>query len=220
MNAAATSQAKRISKTENSSQLVENFSASTSVEWGSIIDPVLQRCAQEEAAAKSSDTPSIVSTVENPAANSQSEDIPLPSHRHAVLTPDQQIRLAHLLKSDRTKNDPVLQRRAQEEAAANSSKTPEIPQSIQAKLTVSTPGDKYEQEADAMAAKVMAMPDRAIEPQQIASKQSNSTTAALQRAVNEDKTVSPELENGHPKRNGRQSLTRSSALVYGRAFRS
>lgn len=41
----------------------------------------------------------------------------------------------------------------------------------------------------------MAMPERAIEPQQIASKQSNSTTAALQRAGTEDKTVRPELEN-------------------------
>jgi hypothetical protein len=89
----------------------------------------------------------------------------------------------------------VLSRWAQEEAVAQSSDTSKIAPSIQAKLTVSTPGDKYEQEADAMAAKVMAMPDRAIEPQQIASKQSNSTTAALQRAGTEDKTVRPELEN-------------------------
>jgi len=66
---------------------------------------------------------------------------------------------------------------------------------IQAKLTVSTPGDKYEQEADAMAAKVMAMPDTAIEPQQKTPFQPNSTTAAVQRTGQEDKTVSPELEN-------------------------
>jgi hypothetical protein len=31
--------------------------------------------------------------------------------------------------------------------------------SIQTKLTVGAPGDKYEQEADSMAAKVMTMPD-------------------------------------------------------------
>jgi hypothetical protein len=42
-----------------------------------------------------------------------------------------------------------------------------------------------------MAAKVMAMPDRAIEPQQIASKQSNSTTAALQRADQKTKQSAP-----------------------------
>ena len=67
--------------------------------------------------------------------------------------------------------------------------------SIQAKLTVSTPGDKYEQEADAIAAKIMAMPDSAISEQLLAPKQTNPTTAAVQRAAREDKTVSPELEN-------------------------
>jgi hypothetical protein len=35
---------------------------------------------------------------------------------------------------------------------------------VQTKLTVGAPGDKYEQEADSMAAKVMAMPDSAIKP--------------------------------------------------------
>lgn len=34
---------------------------------------------------------------------------------------------------------------------------------VQAKLTIGQPGDKYEQEADAMAAKVMRMPDSAIQ---------------------------------------------------------
>jgi hypothetical protein len=101
--------------------------------------------------------------------------------------------IARFPTSDWMKNDPLLRRWAQEEAAAKSSETSKIAPSIQAKLTVSTPGDKYEQEADAMAAKVMAMPDRAIEP--FAPKQSNHTTTGLQRAVNEDKTVSPELEN-------------------------
>ncbi|MEP6519604.1 eCIS core domain-containing protein [Microcoleus vaginatus] len=35
---------------------------------------------------------------------------------------------------------------------------------VQTKLTVGAPGDKYEQEADSMAAKVMRMPDSAIKP--------------------------------------------------------
>jgi hypothetical protein len=43
-----------------------------------------------------------------------------------------------------------------------------------------------------MAAKVMAMPHTAIEPQQEAP---NPTTPSVQRAVNEDKTVSTQLEN-------------------------
>ena len=98
------------------------------------------------------------------------------------------MRVDRLLKSNWTKIDPVLSRWAQKEAAAKSSETQQIAPSIQAKLTVSTPGGNYEQEADAMAAKVMAMPDRAIEPQQIASKQSNSTTAALQRNAPSTKT--------------------------------
>jgi hypothetical protein len=37
-------------------------------------------------------------------------------------------------------------------------------ESVQTKLTVGAPGDKYEQEADSMAAKVMRMPDSAIKP--------------------------------------------------------
>ncbi|HLO85347.1 MAG TPA: DUF4157 domain-containing protein [Nostocaceae cyanobacterium] len=36
-------------------------------------------------------------------------------------------------------------------------------QAIQAKLTVGEPGDKYEQEADAMASQVMSMPDTAVQ---------------------------------------------------------
>ena len=60
-------------------------------------------------------------------------------------------------------NDRVLLIWAREEAAAKSSNTPSIAPSIQAKLTVSTPGDKYEQEADGTAAKIMAMPDSAIQ---------------------------------------------------------
>lgn len=67
--------------------------------------------------------------------------------------------------------------------------------SIQAKLTVSTPRDKYEQEADATAAKIMAMPDSAIQSIERSTPQSHPTTAAVQRAFERDRTVSPELEN-------------------------
>jgi hypothetical protein len=49
---------------------------------------------------------------------------------------------------------------------------------IQTKLTVGAPGDKYEQEADSMAAKVMAMPDSAI--QQPIQRQTKEETEAVQ----------------------------------------
>jgi hypothetical protein len=52
-------------------------------------------------------------------------------------------------------------------------------QSLQTKLTVGAPGDKYEQEADSMAAKVMTMPDSAL--QQPIQRQTDSETEAVQR---------------------------------------
>ena len=49
---------------------------------------------------------------------------------------------------------------------------------VQTKLTVGAPGDKYEQEADSMAAKVMTMPDEAI--QQPIQRQTREETEAVQ----------------------------------------
>ncbi|MEG4632684.1 hypothetical protein QUB56_24350, partial [Microcoleus sp. AR_TQ3_B6] len=49
---------------------------------------------------------------------------------------------------------------------------------VQTKLTVGAPGDKYEQEADSMAAKVMTMPDSAI--QQPIQRQTGEDTEAVQ----------------------------------------
>jgi hypothetical protein len=49
---------------------------------------------------------------------------------------------------------------------------------VQTKLTVGAPGDKYEQEADSMAAKVMRMPDEAI--QQPIQRQTGEDTEAVQ----------------------------------------
>ena len=51
-------------------------------------------------------------------------------------------------------------------------------ESVQTKLTVGAPGDKYEQEADSMAAKVMRMPDSAI--QQPIQRQTGKETEAVQ----------------------------------------
>jgi Domain of unknown function (DUF4157) len=51
-------------------------------------------------------------------------------------------------------------------------------QSLQTKLTVGAPGDKYEQEADSMAAKVMTMPDSAI--QKPIQRQTEEETEAVQ----------------------------------------
>ena len=49
---------------------------------------------------------------------------------------------------------------------------------VQTKLTIGAPGDKYEQEADSMAAKVMTMPDSAI--QQPIQRQTGEETEAVQ----------------------------------------
>ena len=124
--------------------------------------------------------------------SSQSQDFkPLP----APTTPDGQIQLSRLPTSDWMKNDPLLLRWAQEEAATNSSDAPELKESIQAKLTVSTPGDKYEQEADLMAAKIMAMPDPAIQPRETSPCVANFTTKVAQRTPHDNKTVSRDLES-------------------------
>ena len=171
-------------------------------------DPLLRRWAQEEAATNLSDTSpatdvaqrtwrddrTLSPELEAGNINSTSLSNPLAENlqarRERLLEP----MISRFPTSDWMKNDPMLRRWAQEEAAAKSSDTSKIAPSIQAKLTVSTPGDKYELEADAMAAKVMAMPDSALSSQQQAG-QSNSTTAAVQRMGAEDKTVSPDLEN-------------------------
>ncbi|MEG5161345.1 hypothetical protein QUB37_12980, partial [Microcoleus sp. AT3-A2] len=171
-------------------------------------DPLIRRWAREDAAAaaaaaKSSDTSNTTDvaqrtseddrtfspSLETENTNSTSSSNPSPDNqiqRKRFLEPN----LSRFPTSDWIKNDPLIRRWAREDAAAaaKSSDT----SSIQAKLTVSTPGDKYELEADAMAAKVMAMPHTAIEPQQEAP---NPTNPSVQRAVNEDKTVSTQLEN-------------------------
>ena len=93
--------------------------------------------------------------------------------------------------------DAVGQQSAQlkQDCQAGSSDTPSVTPPIQAKLTVSTPGDKYELEADAMAAKIMAMPDSAIQQQELTTPESHPTTPSVQRASQGDRTVNPELEN-------------------------
>ncbi|HLP88453.1 MAG TPA: DUF4157 domain-containing protein [Nostocaceae cyanobacterium] len=58
---------------------------------------------------------------------------------------------------------------------------------IQAKLTVGEPGDKYEQEADAMASKVLSMPDTAVQRESEEKVQTkplaNGITPVVQRAA-------------------------------------
>ncbi len=62
---------------------------------------------------------------------------------------------------------PQLQRETMPEEAEELQRQPEEEElqakAIQPKLTIGQPGDKYEQEADSMAAKVMAMPDSAVQ---------------------------------------------------------
>jgi hypothetical protein len=76
---------------------------------------------------------------------------------------------------------------------------------VQTKLTVGAPGDKYEQEADSMAAKVMRMPDSAIKPpiqrqtgEKIEAVQMqplvNSITPVVQRESGEEEEVQMKSE--------------------------
>jgi hypothetical protein len=53
--------------------------------------------------------------------------------------------------------------------------------SVQTKLTVGAPGDRYEQEADAMAAQVMTMPDSAVQREMAPDEEEVQTKPALQR---------------------------------------
>lgn len=55
---------------------------------------------------------------------------------------------------------------------------PDKPSAVQPKLTVGTPGDKYEQEADAMASQVMAMPDSAVQRETAPEKQTEEEVQA------------------------------------------
>jgi len=77
-----------------------------------------------------------------------------------------------------------LQMQPKEEIQAKSSsgepqeKEEQNQELVQTKLTVGAPGDKYEQEADSMAAKVMTMPDEAI--QQPIQRQTREETEAVQ----------------------------------------
>ncbi|MEG4323831.1 eCIS core domain-containing protein [Microcoleus sp. herbarium5] len=179
-------------------------------------DPLIRRWAREDAAAaaaaaaKSSDTSNTTDVAQRTSEDDRTfspslETGNIDSTSSSNPSPENQIQNKRFLEpnlsrfptSDWIKNDPMIRRWAREDAAAaaaaaKSSDTQKTAQSIQAKLTVSTPGDKYELEADAMAAKVMAMPHTAIEPQQ---ETPNPTTPSVQRAVNEDKTVSTQLEN-------------------------
>jgi hypothetical protein len=70
---------------------------------------------------------------------------------------------------EQEKSTESLQMQSEEEIQAKSSesesqeKEEQNQELVQTKLTVGAPGDKYEQEADSMAAKVMTMPDSAIQ---------------------------------------------------------
>jgi hypothetical protein len=93
-------------------------------------------------------------------------------------------RLATSGVKEQEKSTESLQMQPLEEIQAKSSegqpqeKEEQNKELVQTKLTVGAPGDKYEQEADSMAAKVMTMPDSAI--QQPIQRQTGEETEAVQ----------------------------------------
>src|SRR4028119_6811 len=74
-------------------------------------------------------------------------------------------------------------------------------ESVQTKLTVGAPGDKYEQEADSMAGKVMAMPDSAI--QQPIQRQTGEETEAVQMQPEEE--IQAKSSSGEPQEKEEQN---------------
>jgi hypothetical protein len=93
-------------------------------------------------------------------------------------------RLAASGVKEQEKSTKSLQRQPEEEIQGKSSegepqeKEAQNKELVQTKLTVGAPGDKYEQEADSMAAKVMTMPDSAL--QQPIQRQTDQETEAVQ----------------------------------------
>lgn len=81
---------------------------------------------------------------------------------------------------------------------ANLSTKPNEP--IQAKLTVGAPGDKYEQEADAMASQVMSMSDAAVQREAVGEEQAEEEvrakplTAAITPLVQREAMPEEELQ--------------------------
>jgi hypothetical protein len=82
---------------------------------------------------------------------------------------------------------------------------------VQTKLTVGAPGDKHEQEADSMAAKVMTMPDEAI--QQPIQRQTGEDTEAVQMQPEEE--IQAKSSSGEPqeKEEENQELVQTKLTV-------
>ncbi|BAZ30212.1 HEAT repeat-containing PBS lyase [Cylindrospermum sp. NIES-4074] len=96
----------------------------------------------------------------NPYEQSNDQGSEQPTNTVKPPTTEEWLKDNIMLKTIETRQA-QLQRQQLEE---NSGTEPQ-PESIQAKLTVGEPGDKYEQEADMMASRVMSMPDNAVQRQ-------------------------------------------------------
>jgi len=130
-------------------------------------------------------------------------------------------RLATSGVKEQEKSTKSLQRQPEEEIQAKSSesepqeKEAQNKELVQTKLTVGAPGDKYEQEADSMAAKVMTMPDSAL--QQPIQRQTDQETEAVQMQplVNSitplvQRQTAEDSQQVHLKLNGSSSQASSS----------
>lgn len=76
--------------------------------------------------------------------------------RETMPEEEEEVQMKPQLQREAMPEEEELQRQPEEEEELQT-------KAIQPKLTIGQPGDKYEQEADSMAAKVMAMPDSAVQ---------------------------------------------------------
>jgi hypothetical protein len=90
---------------------------------------------------------------------------------------DSETKNSEVPEADQSAAPSVQSQELQQPESEASEPASDAGEEIQTKLTVGTPGDKYEQEADSMAARVMAMPDSAV--QQPIQRQTSSQTTAV-----------------------------------------
>ena len=90
---------------------------------------------------------------------------------------DSETKNSEVPEADQSAAPSVQSQELQQPESEASEPASDAGEEIQTKLTVGTPGDKYEQEADSMATRVMAMPDSAV--QQPIQRQTSSQTTAV-----------------------------------------
>ena len=165
----------------------------------------VQKSASSTSALRENSAVSLKQKLEEPSASTapQISAMPRPMTTAQWLQSDLVMRTMQGFEDSETKNSdvpeadqsavpPVQSQTLQQPESEALEPASDAGEEIQTKLTVGRPGDKYEQEADSMAARVMAMPDSAVQ-QPIQRQTSSQTTAVgLSPEVN---SIAPALQS-------------------------